>query len=197
MQGSTHHVQTKQSPHVSVVQPERLGKILSGELQVFQSPLSVLHLCEEAINTANKLCWRAAQAMTAWHLNKQYMTILCKHFSFHEPIFPMTLSVGRCLSVSERGTIHRALTFIPQLSPMLDDGHPGKYLPQRTAHSTSDCEGCSSSAPPDKTQLFHSCGSHKQNSESIDIAVDVSSFSLLNCEVQVPCPINLQVSNWI
>lgn len=52
MQSSTHHVQTKQCPHVSVVQPQRLGKILSGELQVFQPPLSVLHLGEEALNTA-------------------------------------------------------------------------------------------------------------------------------------------------
>lgn len=49
MQSSTHHVQTKQCPHVSVVQPQRLGKILSGQLQVFQPPLSVLHLCEEAL----------------------------------------------------------------------------------------------------------------------------------------------------
>lgn len=47
MQSSTYHVQTKQCPHVSVVQPQRLGKILSGQLQVFQPPLCVLHLCEE------------------------------------------------------------------------------------------------------------------------------------------------------
>lgn len=41
---STYHVQAKQCPHVSVVQPQCLGKILSGQLQVFQAPLSVLHL---------------------------------------------------------------------------------------------------------------------------------------------------------
>lgn len=49
MQSGTHHVQTKQCPHISVVQPQRLGKILSGQLQVFQAPLSVLHLWEEAV----------------------------------------------------------------------------------------------------------------------------------------------------
>lgn len=56
MQSGTHHVKTKQCPHVSVVQPQRLRKILPGQLQVLQPPLSVLHLCEEALNTANKLC---------------------------------------------------------------------------------------------------------------------------------------------
>lgn len=50
---STHHVETKQCPHVSVVQPQRLGKILSGQLHVFQSPLSVLHLCEEALSSVS------------------------------------------------------------------------------------------------------------------------------------------------
>lgn len=105
----------------------------------------------------------------------------------------MTLSACPCLSVLQRGTIHRELTFIPQFAPMLDDGHPGGYLPQRTAHSTSDCEDWSSSAPPDKTRLFHSCGNDKENSKPIDTAVDVSSFSLLNCEAQHLCPINLQV----
>lgn len=44
MQSSTYHVQAKQCPHVSVVQPQRLGEIFSGQLQVFQPPLSVLHL---------------------------------------------------------------------------------------------------------------------------------------------------------
>lgn len=76
---------------------------------------------------------------------------------------------------------------------MLDDGRPGGYLPQRIAHSTSDCEDWSSSAPPDKTRLFHSCGNDKENSKAIDTAVDVSSSSLLNCEAQRLCPINLQV----
>lgn len=76
---------------------------------------------------------------------------------------------------------------------MLDDGHPSGYLPQRTAHSTSDCEDWSSLVPPDKTQLFHSCGNDKKNSKPIDTAVLVSSFSLLNCEAQHPCLINLQV----
>lgn len=96
MQSSTHHVQTKQCPHVSVVQPQRLGEILSGQLQVFQPPLSVFHLCEEtedeALNTANKLCKGAARGMTAWHLNKQCITTLCKHTSFQQPLFPVTLS---------------------------------------------------------------------------------------------------------
>lgn len=45
---STHHIQTKQRPHVSVVQPQRLSKILSGQLKVFQPSLRVLHLYEEA-----------------------------------------------------------------------------------------------------------------------------------------------------
>lgn len=113
--------------------------------------------------------------MTAWHLNKQYMTTLCKHISFCEQIFPVTLSVWRCLSVLESGTVHTELTFIPHFAPMLDDGHPGGYLPQRTAHSTSDCEDWSSSAPPDKTRLFHSCGNDKGNSKPIDTAAHVSS----------------------
>lgn len=48
----------------------------------------------------------------------------CVNISFHEPIFPMTWSARRCLSVLQRSTIHRELTFIPQFAPMLDDGHP-------------------------------------------------------------------------
>lgn len=56
------------------------------------------------------------------------MATLCKHISFHGPIFPMTLSACRCLSVLQRDTIHKELKFIPQFAPMLDDGHPGTYL---------------------------------------------------------------------
>lgn len=77
-------------------------------------------------------------------------------------------------------------------SSVFGDRHPGGYLPQRTAHSTSDCEDWSSSAPPGKMQLFHSCGSDKENSK-LDTAVDVSSFRLFNCEAQRVRSVNSQV----
>lgn len=120
------------------------------------------------------------------------MTTLYTHISLHELLLAMALSMCWHFSFN-KNTVDKALKFIPQFAPMLDDRHPVDCIPLHTVHSTGDCEDWSSSVPPDKKLLFHSCGYDKENSKLIDIAVHMSSYTLLNCEAQPLCSINLWI----
>ena len=90
----------------------------------FSSPPCVYFTCVRRYKTRPISC--AERQLKQWQhgiwISNTWQPFV--NISFHEPMFPMTLSARRCLSVLQRSTIHRELTFIPQFAPMLDDRHP-------------------------------------------------------------------------
>lgn len=118
------------------------------------------------------------------------MTTLCKHVSFHESVFPMTFGVSQ--SYREGPFIEHQHLFHRVPPCLMTDIQADTYL--SVLLTVQVIVGIGHHQLLQTKRSFPIAeGEDKENSKQIDTAVVVSSFSLLNCEAQHPCTINLQV----